>query len=158
MTIQDLGALGELISALAVLGSLIYIATQVRQTNRQILINSDLQIRNSAVDAWTSISSNPENARVWHLGINSFSELNPEEVGHFYLMLISVFLVFEARYDHYSKGNLDEESWIRITRSINALLQSESVREWYRTRAAPIHKAEFVSEVEELMRSMEGDA
>jgi len=158
VSIQDLGALGELISAIAVLGSLIYIALQVRQTNRQISINSDLQIRTSAVDAWTTISANPENARVWYLGLNDIDQLQPEEKSHFYVLLVSVFLVFEARYDHYLSGNLDEDGWQRIWRSVNALMARESVREWYKIGGAPIHKPEFVNEIEKMIKIQEVDA
>ena len=78
MSFQDIGAIGELISAIAVLGSLIYIALQVKQTTRQISINSDLQIRTSAIDAWTTIAANPENARVWYLGLTHVDQLQPE--------------------------------------------------------------------------------
>jgi len=158
MSIQDLGAIGELISAIAVLGSLMYIALQVRQTNRQIAINSDLQIRTSAVDAWTTIAANPENARVWYLGLNDIEKLTPEEKSHFYVLLVNVFLVFEARYDHYLSGNLDEAGWQRIWRSINALIVRPSVREWYETSGAPIHKPEFVREIERMVEQVEADA
>lgn len=158
MTIQDLGALGEFVSAIAVLGSLVYIALQVTQTNRQISVNSDLQIRTSAINAWTTPALSAENARVWYLGLSAPAELKPEEVSHFYQMLISVFLVWEARFDHYQQGNLDLASWQRIERSIEALLVRSSVREWYRTNSAHIHKPDFVAIVEKLMNVIESSA
>jgi len=40
MTLQDLGALGELVGGLAVVLSLAYVAYQVRQNSRQIEQNS----------------------------------------------------------------------------------------------------------------------
>ena len=36
MTIQDWGALGEIIGALAVVASLVYLAVQIRQNSRQL--------------------------------------------------------------------------------------------------------------------------
>jgi len=40
MTLQDLGAIGELVGGLAVVLSLVYVAFQVRQNSRQIEQNS----------------------------------------------------------------------------------------------------------------------
>ena len=39
MTIQDWGAIGEIIGALAVVASLIYLAMQIRQNTRQIALS-----------------------------------------------------------------------------------------------------------------------
>ena len=39
MTIQDWGAIGEIVGALAVVASLIYLAMQIRQNTRQISLN-----------------------------------------------------------------------------------------------------------------------
>ena len=41
MSIQDWGAIGEIIGALAVVASLIYLATQIRQNTRQISLSMD---------------------------------------------------------------------------------------------------------------------
>ena len=124
MSLQDLGALGELIGAVAVVATLIYLAIQLRlnaQMNRAL-------IRQSLSDALRSVSAaGIEDESFSHLiyKVDLFSEggdrgnLTDEELSRFYRFVFQIFRVYENIYLQYREGLYDEPEWNRIRRSIN---------------------------------------
>lgn len=60
MTIQDLGALGELIGSVAVLATLIYLTMQTRQNTRAIAAQVDAARINASLSINISLASSAE--------------------------------------------------------------------------------------------------
>ena len=64
MTIQDWGAIGEVIGAIGIIATLIYLSIQIRQT-RDVVRGSTIQARSdSAIAQFTAMSTSPDLVKV----------------------------------------------------------------------------------------------
>ncbi len=86
MTLEDLGNLGELVGALAVVISLIYLAAQIRQNTVQMRENSEISrllLQENFVSGQERLTialvSNEEMYRVWRLGSTASEKLSDED-------------------------------------------------------------------------------
>ncbi len=82
MSLNDLSDLGQFISSLAVLGSLIYVAIQIRQTerNQRALI---LQGRAARIAQTTMVTADPQLATVFAKGLSGAEDLSESEFVQF---------------------------------------------------------------------------
>ncbi len=133
MNWEAVGAIGEIVGALAVVLSLAYLATQIRQSSK--LLKSAAQ-DSASLKYWASISmqaQNPENARVFHRGMLDSKSLSPEERTHFYLMMANTFVQMDYTYQLYREGNLSEARWSQLLETIQYYFSRDGVRHWWRT-------------------------
>ena len=79
MTIQDLGSLGELIAAIATVGTLAYLAVQIRQSN----VSARAQSRQTLIDTWASANwdlvRDPRMLRAFAAGLAQWPDLSSED-------------------------------------------------------------------------------
>jgi hypothetical protein len=79
MTVQDLGAIGELIGSLAVLVTLVYLARQIRQGNRNTEIDSRQTILHNFFEKAHTLAEDTELRRIVMSALNDFHSLSNEE-------------------------------------------------------------------------------
>ena len=124
MTIQDLGAVGELVGGAAVIATLIYLAVQVRQ-NTQSIENARLlalaqtyQMRSDALQAMLVQASDSEyigpiiiklTQRGYPEDIGALETLTREEWGRFRQWHIAQITHWDNMFYQYQQGFLDEE-------------------------------------------------
>ena len=153
MTIQDLGAIGEIVGAIAVVVTLIYLARQIRQNNellrsesRQALVENDL----------TSLEANLENSAVFAKFVQNQS-LSPEEQLRISFMFSLDLRNREFEYFQYTNGLLDEETWLSYRQVILINHSSESGRKWWDQIGRNIVDPKFAEQVDELLLNSEPD-
>ena len=153
MTIQDWGAVGEIIGAIAVVVSLLYLAAQIRNQNRE----SRLSTINSSLAEWNSLMSlvadNAELADIWSRGLKNEALAEPEEV-RFRAFTQSYFRVVEGLYLQHLEARLDDRIWHGIGKGFSGMLAAKGLhrfwdhrKEWY--------SQEFRNFVEDEIRSKE---
>ncbi len=87
MDIMELGAIGELVGGLAVIGSLIYVGLQVRQTNTQAKQRNEIEraeshrVQSRDGNALFVCLTEPGLANVFRRGLNDFRSLSFDEQG-----------------------------------------------------------------------------
>ena len=79
MTLEDLGNLGEFIGAFAVIATLIYVATQLRQNTQSLRTSSFQAAMQTASQDTRLLAQNAEVAALYLRGLESFSSLDPVE-------------------------------------------------------------------------------
>jgi hypothetical protein len=113
MTWTILSAIGELVSALGVIISLIYLARQIRdssQSTRASMRDSVLRQQHE----WTCLISASENAPyVCAKGSNDFFSLTEVERAQYLFIMFGMTKMFENMYLHYCDGLIEHEVWIR---------------------------------------------
>jgi len=124
MTIMELGSLGELISAIAVVVTLWYLAVQIRQNthameeNKRLALAQTYQIRADAlqsmlVHAAESQYIGPLITKLTQLGypedVSALDRLSPDERGRFRQWQIAQQTHWDNMYFQYQQGYLDEE-------------------------------------------------
>jgi hypothetical protein len=153
MTIQDLGAIGEIVGAIAVVATLIYLATQIRQNNellrsgsRQALVGNDL----------TSLRANLENSSVFAKFVSE-QPLTPEEQLNLSFMFSLDLRNREFEYFQYKNGLLDEETWLSYRQVILINHSSELGRKWWDQIGRSIVDPGFAEQVDDLLLNSEPD-
>ena len=104
------GAIGEIVGALAVVMSLIYLATQIRTQNREAKISSVHEITEAFRLAITSFQDE-QRAVVYTKALNGFDSLTDSEKLQFISMVQGLMRVWEEAFYQYTEERLDERVW-----------------------------------------------
>ena len=122
MNWDAIGAVGEILGALGVLASLIYLATQIRDNTRSLQAASLQSILNAPRE-WFFLphAQNPEISDLFARGLNGIDNLNESEHRRFvHLMLEQCFQmqnVMQLR-DRSLLSDRDYDAWLQYTASL----------------------------------------
>ncbi|MBT8145402.1 MAG: hypothetical protein KJN90_01035, partial [Gammaproteobacteria bacterium] len=83
MTWDAIGAIGEIVGALAVVGSLIYLATQISVSNRAARNSANEELFNQWATNVELLAGDSEKAQTYIKGLTSFESLSQEEMFRF---------------------------------------------------------------------------
>ncbi len=111
MTFEQLGGLGEFIGALAVLGSLVYVARQIRENSRSTRLAAMQSAMLSAQNVIALPAQDRDLARVIRVGLNSVDELTEDEFSQFRYWLFLMLRVNEDLFVQHKAGVIDDETW-----------------------------------------------
>jgi hypothetical protein len=98
MSVQDLGSIGELIAAIATLGTLIYLAIQIRQNTATIQLSAERGVWGDGQEWMSRIVENPELADLYRRGMRGDS-LEPNDRLRFRLLLGMLFQHWNHAYE-----------------------------------------------------------
>ena len=132
MNLQDLGSLGEFISGVAVVVSLVYLAVQIRQNSRESRAATYQGLSSLFVSTINNVASNPELARVYNAGLRNFDELKEEaERTQFSLSVHAAFVSFENAFYLHRYGTLEEELWAKWRSQVQWYAKRAGVVTWW---------------------------
>jgi hypothetical protein len=135
MNWEALGAVGEIVGALGVIISLIYLASQIRTQNRESRLAAATEWTSQWSNFVGSLAENPRLAEVWIKGLRDFSSLNESEVIQFSSQAGRFFRVAEGLHDQYAQGRLAPKTWRGIGRTIEDVMCYPGVKKWWPTRS-----------------------
>jgi hypothetical protein len=110
MTWDAIGAVGEILGALAVFCSLIYLAIQIRNQNLESRSASVHQVLGSYKTTISSLLEG-EMATIWVKGVNDFDSLTEAERLRFVAYLTTAIKTFEDAYYQWQQGRLEADIW-----------------------------------------------
>jgi hypothetical protein len=163
MTITELGAIGELVGAIAVVVTLVYLAIQIRQNthsmeeSRRLALAQTYQMRADAlqemlVRAAESQYIGPLITKLTQLGypesVEALAHLSPDERGRFRQWQIAQHTHWDNMHFQYQQGFLDEEYYLDSFRERVARLAPT----WKALGIAPGRRS-FGEEIERLLAS-----
>ena len=147
MNWDAIAAVAELLGALGVIASLVYLATQIRQNTRSAReaawhsVVSDLQQFRSL------IAQDPEVARIYREGLRDLKSLNDDDRWRFGALMQSLYSVWETAFRTRSEGlfqhHFDDIAW-QATRP--------GFREWW-SKGKRLYSAEFRQFIDETLES-----
>ena len=153
MNWEAIGAVSEIIGALAVVVTLAYLAVQIRQSNdllrsesRQVLVSNDV----------TSLRSGMELSDVFAKFVSS-GELSAEEQLKLSFMFALDLRNREFEYFQYINGLLDEQTWLAYRHVIMINHSTGLGRKWWDEIGRGIVDPEFARLVDELLVDAEPD-
>ena len=127
MTLSDLASLGSLVSGCAVLTSLIYLALQVRQTER----NQQISIRHSRVSRIVELQlalADPALAAAWLHGSGKPQELTETELGQYISLCRAFFFHFEDSFYQREEGLLNDDAFETVVAGARLWARSPGLR------------------------------
>lgn len=142
MTFEQLGSLGELISAVAVVVSLVYVAREIRENSRSTRLAA-LQSHLDAAQRFLELTARDRDlSRVIRLGQATPEVLTEDELAQFRAWLSVGMRIAENLFVQYRAGNIDEESWGARSRGFLAILATPGGSEAWAS-LAPMHRSDF---------------
>ena len=111
MSIQDLGAIGDLVGSVAIFVTLIYLAIQTR-LNRKALVDSALnELMSSFSSVNQSVIQSKEVALLYEKGLRNPSTLTKDEALRFFMLIRESMNGFFNLYLHYQSGAIEKRTW-----------------------------------------------
>ena len=151
MTITELGAIGELVGGVAVIGSLLYLGLQVRQSNSLARAETEMRSGISAAEFNALLASDAELSTLWHRALRDREPLQPDDRDRFSLLLSNAFFRIEAIFFNYQRGLVGKTAWAEWEELICDTLQSSPVQDWWKRERVPFSGA-FRRQVEALLQ------
>ena len=135
MSLSDLASLGSFVSGFAVLASLVYLALQVKQTER----NQQTSIRHSRVSRSVELHlalADPAVADAWLHGLRSPQELTQTELSQFINLCRAHFFHFEDSFYQHEGGVLNDDAFETVVAGARLSARSPGFRAAWRMARA----------------------
>jgi hypothetical protein len=130
MNWEAAGAVGEILGALAVLATIVYLARQVRDNSKQVKLNTTQSYASLVQDAYASVYSNDRTIRAWVVG-NTTPELLEEEDLQLYFHLMDRQLNNAVPLiNHYKEGAMSSEEFEHYKGFFTGLTSSVGGQLW----------------------------
>lgn len=130
MNWDAIGAVGEIAGALAVVITLLFLSKQLRDTSKQLVVNSTNDANTLYSDAFWPIYNNQYNLHIWVQGQKDPSELSEEEFQIFLLFMTRLMAVFDSVVEHYEQGLFSEERFRNYAVFTIQFLDSAGGKAW----------------------------
>ncbi len=153
MNWDAIGAIAELLGAVGVIASLIYLATQIRDGQRALRAGSYQQFRQDLHQTMNDGMTDPEFSRTVASGMADFDQLEDVDAHQFNFWIHGVVHSYNNAYYQYRMEMLDDERWEMHRADIGGLFGIPGVAQWWRSarqRRSSFSPA-FVALVEEIL-------
>jgi len=144
--------IADVISAVAIVISLIYVGLQVSDNTRATRSATANGATAILVGVYSAASSSTESASVFHRGMTNPSLLDDGERTQFIFMVHTAFLAFQNSYYLSKEGTLDIEVQASLTENIMAVKDQPGLKLYWTQRRAFLMK-EFRNYVDVIIAS-----
>ena len=139
--------IADLIGAITIIVSLIYLAIQVRQNTRSLRAENYAHALDRVAEMQARLSTNAELVRIFNAGLLDPFTLHLNERVQFTWSLYEMFGSFEFMYLQSREGALRDDVWKRWADTMSWWLQWPGVQQWWRSQPTPF-SASFAAFVE----------
>ncbi|MGC1380229.1 MAG: ester cyclase [Candidatus Baltobacteraceae bacterium] len=131
MNWEALAAIGQVLGSLGVIGSLLYLAIQVRQNNRASTVSAKLASTQLLSEFITDFIRDPEMMDLWLRGRQGDDKLTDRDRLRFANMCLKAFWFFSAAEFQLRMRTLQEDDWAEFYAVIRYWLEGVGVRAWW---------------------------
>ena len=131
MTLEQASLVAQIVSAVAVIASLIFVGFQLRQATAAIRGSSSQAHSELYTTLVQSIIDNGDFARIWSTGLSDPASLSQEEWVRFVAYASALFRLYESSRVQWQNGRLDEEHWLTVEKqAISFAMQPGLASAW----------------------------
>ena len=142
--IAVLGNIGEFLGSVLVFVTLIYLAIQTRNINKQ----SQAEARYAFVDAMAEINvgigQSKQTASVWRRGLESVESLDEDERMQFFMFVGQYANSWAVMYQLYQERMLPDTQWMIVRNDVVSILSSDGGKSFWETGGKTAFDAGFV--------------
>ena len=149
MSLQDLGAIGELVGGIAVIITLIYLALQIRQNTAVVKTTNYLNLSRDSDDFSRMIAQNKELNDLYLKGSENFNALSSNDQSRFNMIMSLLIHPYQSMFEVKNRGHIDEELMLNSFAILSTLLQRPGVLQWWET-----HKFWWTPEFQAFMAKL----
>jgi hypothetical protein len=126
---EAIGAIGQIVGALAVVMSLIYLAREIRSNAHSARLASV-----GTINDWLGqLATHPHLAEVWYRGIQDRESLKGPDRETFNAFTIQLFHIFEELYYQQLERHLDQRLWRETETPMRQVInQCPGIQAWWR--------------------------
>lgn len=135
MNWEALSAIGEIVAAVGVIVSLLYLASQVRNNSRQLSHASAQAVLDKLNGLIGQLAFTAGAGDVWSRGLSGLDALEgDEEVVRFSSMLLQAFWAYEEVLQYRSAGLIEDWAWAHAKAPVEHFMRTPGFQEWWRLR------------------------
>ena len=131
MTIESLGSFANLIIAVATVGALIYVATQIRENTSWNKRQALEKIIDRVIDWSARLNENPEILSIYLKGLDGFETFDDETKHRYHYTMFELFVACEAVLEHAKTRSVKEETVEAIDKTMKHELRGAGARAWW---------------------------
>ena len=153
MTMQDWGAVGELVGGLAIIVSLVYVGLQIRQSTQASRAGTSQSFSSQYTELNLQIAR-ADFHDIWWRGLGGIQNLQGSETAAFMAYLSAIMLMWESFFDQRKDGTFEPRKFDSWLAHVLDLFGNEGVREYWAIRKHGF-TAEFVEFFDEKIAASE---
>jgi hypothetical protein len=161
MSLEQLSYLSQIISAFAVVASLVFVGIQLHHATRAVRASTSQAHSANYFAINSSIIGDGELARIWRESLADFDSQGPDARVRFIALASSIFRFYESSRAQWLRGQLDPEHWQMIELQATSFVSQPGIKSWWKLRRQ-WHSEEFRNWFEGLpaadARAMYGEA
>jgi hypothetical protein len=150
MTWEALAAIAQLAAVVGLIPSLIYLAVQVREQNKERRRGAVSVLTGQWAAMVKTLAESSELADIYLRGIQQFADLSPAERVRFGAFLATFFKNSEGLYYYYKDGTLDAQHWAQVKRTMTDVVSYPGTQAWWSVRRH-WHTEEFAALVDQII-------
>ena len=150
MNWDAVGAVAELLGALGVIASLLYVGLQIRENSRVVQASTSQAVADSAQARLLAVAQSLSLASTLAKLAEAPAELSPAELLQANYLRTASFKGFENQFFQFRRGLLTEDTWRGYQFFLLANLRAPDVRQWWGQARAGFDPA-FRDHVEALL-------
>ena len=133
MSLEEASLLAQIISAVAVFASLIFVGIQLSQATKAVRASSS-QAHSAAYIAITTSLLDEEFATIWRKALAKLDDLDEDEQVRFFAFASAMFRFFESSRVQWLGGQLDDEHWHTIEQQAMSLAAKPGIQSFWQIR------------------------
>jgi hypothetical protein len=150
-----MASIAEVIGAVAIVISLIYVGVQVNDSTRAVRSATSNEATAITMSFYVDILSHPERSGNFYDGITDFQSLTPKETFQFLMSMHSGMLAFQNAFYLSQEGTLDPEIQQSMTRTLRSVTDSPGFRHFWEIRRE-LFRSDFAEYVDDLFAADAG--
>tara|TARA_R110000868_G_scaffold107627_2_gene294409 strand:+ start:249 stop:800 length:552 start_codon:yes stop_codon:yes gene_type:complete len=151
MDLEQLYFIAEIIAALAVIVSIIYLGIQIRNTRIQNQKEMYLNMSKFRSELTLNLASNKELSYIVAQGLSGKTEMNANDYFRFSNFAFSYFVGYEVAFQRNKSKDIDNDIAIGLKESLNWWLSFPGVQVFWKNNLAYGFSSDFVKYINELI-------
>jgi len=131
MSWDAVGAIGEVVGAIAVVITLIYLAVQIKQNRQDVQTSNFHRVADSFNELNRQIAGDAELARILNEGFANYNELSDVEKTQFGMIFLTCARVYDSLYHQIRRGTGDKELWESELGTLRWFCSMPGYRNWW---------------------------
>ena len=132
MSIQDWGAIGEILGAIAVLVTLVYLAMQIRQNTLQMRSDGHVRVTDSYNDLLGQLLADDGLFKLVVVGCQDWSKLSSFEQARFHIFFHQHLMHLRMAYQLHDKGAMDDDVFKTVEDLHINVLANPGAKVWWK--------------------------
>ena len=156
MSIQDWGAIGEVVGAIGVILTLIYLATQIRQNTRQLRSEGHQAITGSYNDTLSQLLADDSLFKTLIRGCQDWESITAFQQSRCHIFFHQHLMHFRMAFQLHDKGAIDDDVYRSIEDMHIRFMANPGNRIWWEMVGESVVEGKMALMINQKLASIEG--